>query len=94
MDPAVQAAVDMLPLPNGPVSASDSRLGSHSRAVSDSLVENTAAVKIDFQGSDKDSVNFRYNINQNETGDFFGVARGQKKVIPGRLQLAKLTYIA
>ena len=52
----------MLPLPNGPISASDARLGSYSRAVSDSLSENTAAVKINFRASDKDSVNFRCRV--------------------------------
>ena len=92
VDPAVKPAIDMLPLPNGSISAGEPRLGWYNRGVADRLEENTTAVKIDFRASDKDSVNFRYNLNQNETGDFFGVARGQEKVAPGRLQLAKLTY--
>lgn len=92
VDPAVQPAIDMLPLPNGAVSEGEPRLGWYNRGVADRLEENTIAVKIDYKASDRDSVEFRYNLNQNETGDFFGVARGQEKVAPGRLQLAKLTY--
>lgn len=92
VDSAVRPAIDMLPLPNGAISDAEPRLGWYNRGVADRLEENTASAKIDYQVSDKDSINFRYNLNQNETGDFFGVARGQTKVAPGRLQLAKLTY--
>ena len=92
VDPAVKPAVDMLPLPNGAISDAEPRLGWYNRGVADRLEENTIGAKIDYQASDKDSIEFRYNVNQNETGDFFGVARGQEKVAPGRLQLAKLTY--
>ena len=92
VDPAVKPAVDMLPLPNGAISAGEPRLGWYNRGVADRLEENSVSAKIDYQASDKDSINFRYNLNANETGDFFGVARGQTKRAPGRLQLAKLTY--
>ncbi len=92
VDSAVNPAIEMLPLPNGAISESEPRLGWYNRAVADRLEENTVSAKIDYKVSEKDSIEFRYNLNQNETGDFFGVARGQEKVAPGRLQLAKLTY--
>ena len=92
VDSAVRPAIDMLPLPNGAISDADPRLGWYNRAVADRLEENTVTAKVDYQVSPKDRLELRYNLNQNETGDFFGVARGQTKVAPGRLQLAKLTY--
>ena len=82
VDAAVKPAIDMLPLPNGAISDAEPRLGWYNRGVADRLEENTVAVKLDYQATDKDSIDFRYNLNQNETGDFFGVARGQRRSLP------------
>ncbi|MEX2264334.1 MAG: carboxypeptidase regulatory-like domain-containing protein [Bryobacteraceae bacterium] len=90
--PAVLPALEMLPLPNGPVSPGDSRLGRFTRNASNVLTEDTGAIKVDYRISSSDQLSARYNINKNFTTNFFGVARGQAQAIPGRLQLAKLTY--
>jgi len=88
----LQPVLDMLPLPNGPVSPTDSRLGRYVRGVSNPLTEDTGAIKIDYRLSDRDTLTGRYNINESLTQNYFGVARGQVQTAPGRLQLAKLTY--
>jgi hypothetical protein len=89
--PAVQPPLDMLPLPNGPVSPADPRLGRYVRGVSNALTEDTGAIKMDYRISDRDTLSGRYNINESLTQTYFGVARGQIQTAPGRLQLAKLT---
>lgn len=90
--PAVRPAVDMLPLPNGPVSTSDPRLGAYVRNVSDQLTENTGSVKGDYIIGRNDRLSARYNFNKNLTQTYFGVARGQVQTAPGFLQIAKVTY--
>ncbi len=90
--PEVKPAVDMLPLPNGPISTSDPRLGSYVRNVSDPLTENTGAIKGDYIITPNDRLSGRYNINKNLTQTYFGVGRGQVQTAPGFMQLAKLTY--
>lgn len=87
---AVRPAVDMLPLPNGPVSPSDPRLGSYVRSVADPLTENTGSFKVDYNINSNDRLNFRYNANKNLTQTYFGVAQGQLQTARGFLQLAKL----
>ena len=89
---AVRPAVDMLPLPNGPLSTSDPRLGAYTRNVSDPLTENTGSIKVDYNVSSNDRLNVRYNANKNLTHTFFGVAQGQVQRAEGFLQLAKLTH--
>ena len=88
--PAVQPVLDMLPLPNAEISTTEPRLGRFVRGVSNSLTEDTGAIKIDYHASDKDNISGRYNINQSLTQTYFGVARGQIQTAPGRLQLIKL----
>jgi len=88
---AVRPAVDMLPLPNGPVSPSDPRLGTYVRSVADPLTENTGSFKVDYNVTSNDRLNFRYNANKNLTQTYFGVAQGQLQTARGFLQLAKLT---
>lgn len=90
--PEVRPAVDMLPLPNGPVSPTDPRLGSYVRNVSDPLTENTGSIKGDYIIGTNDRLSARYNINKNLTQTYFGVARGQVQTAPGFLQIAKINY--
>jgi len=89
--PALQPVLDMLPLPNAEISATEPRLGRFVRGVSNALTEDTGAIKIDYRMSDKDNLSGRYNINESLTQTYFGVARGQIQTAPGRLQLIKLT---
>ncbi|MBI3210894.1 MAG: TonB-dependent receptor [Candidatus Solibacter usitatus] len=89
---ALRVPMDMLPLPNGGVSANDPRLALFSRNVSNALTENAGAIKVDWRLSPSDSIAVRYNLNNSLTRSYFGVARGQIQGIPGRLQNAKLTY--
>jgi len=91
--PAVlQPVIDMLPLPNGPTSAAEPRLGQFLRGVSNPLTEDTGAIKIDYRISDKDNFSIRHNVNQSLTQNYSGVARGQIQTAPARLQLLKLTH--
>jgi len=90
--PAVTPVLDMLPLPNGPTSAADPRLGQYIRGVSNPLTEDTGAIKVDFRISDKDTLSIRDNINESLTQNYSGVARGQIQTAPARMQLIKLTY--
>ena len=88
--PAVlQPVLDMLPLPNGPVSTAEPRLGQFVRGVSNPLTEDTGAIKVDYRISDKDSLAGRYNINESLTQNYFGVARGQIQTAPAKLQSAR-----
>jgi hypothetical protein len=90
VDPAVKPVLDMLPLPNGPVSPSDARLGAYTRSVADPLTENTGSIKVDYNINSNDRLSFRYNGNKNLTQTYFGVAQGQLQTARGFLQLAKL----
>src|SRR6266853_1352289 len=89
---ALQPVVDMLPLPNGPISASEPRTAVYARSASDLLDEDTGSIKIDYLISAKDRLSGRYNGNGSLTNVNFGVARGQIQSQPGFLQLSKLTY--
>lgn len=92
MVPEVRPAIDMLPLPNGPASPSDPRLGNYVQNFSDPLSENTGSIKGDYIIGPNDRLSGRYNINKSSTQTYFGVGRGQVQTAPGFLQLAKLTY--
>jgi len=89
---AVRPVVDLLPLPNGAVSAVEPRLAGFIRNVSNALTEDTGAIKADWRPTSSDSIAVRYNHNESLTRNFFGVGEGQIQGIPGRLQNAKLTY--
>src|SRR5215471_8523397 len=89
---ALQPVVDMLPLPNGPVSASEPRTAQYSRGASAPLDEDTGSFKIDYFISSKGRRTGRYNGNGSLTNVNFGVARGEVQSEPGFLQLSKLTY--
>jgi hypothetical protein len=91
--PAVlQPVVNLLPLPNGPVSQADARLANFTEAVSNLLDEDTGAAKVDYYINARHRVSVRYNGNGSLTDSYFGVARGQYNPAPGLLQLAKASY--
>jgi hypothetical protein len=92
LDPVLRPVVDLLPLPNGPVSPADSRIAQYTKGVSNRLREDTLAIKTDFNLSSKDRFSARYNLNDSFTLGYFGLARGQQLAIPYRSQLGKLTY--
>jgi hypothetical protein len=88
---AVQAAFATLPLPNGAISATDPRFGNFTEGISNPLDENTGIIKVDWQASNADHVTARYNINQNLTQTYTGVATGQVQSAPGFMQLAMVS---
>jgi Carboxypeptidase regulatory-like domain/TonB-dependent Receptor Plug Domain len=88
----IQQALQALPLPNGPISTTDPRFGQFIEGVSNPLTENTGIGKIDWQISPKDRLTGRYNVNQNQTDTYTGVALGQVQDAPGFMQLGMLGY--
>ncbi|WP_158944694.1 TonB-dependent receptor [Granulicella sp. S190] len=90
--PVIQQALSQLPLPNGPISSSDPRFGQYIIGISNPLTENTGIGKIDWQITPSDRLTGRYNVNQNQTDTFTGVAIGQVQSAPGFMQLGMLGY--
>jgi hypothetical protein len=88
----LQPVVAQMPSPNGPVSPVDDRLALFTRAVSDSLREDTWTGKIDYQAGPKDRVAFSYNGDDSFTKSYFGVSDGQFRPIPFTKHLVKLGY--
>lgn len=88
----LQPVVNLLPLPNGPVSSSEPRVASYTRGVSDQLNEDTGYIKADYNITPNDRLDFRYNANSSLTFTNFGVAQGQQAPSYGMLQSAKLGY--
>lgn len=90
--PVIQDAFKTLPLPNGPVSANDPRFGQYTESVSNPLTENTGLIKVDWQPTAADHFTARYNVNQNVTDTYTGVATGQVQHAPGMMQLGMIGY--
>ncbi len=90
--PVIQNAFTALPLPNGPVSATDPRFAQYTESVSNPLTENTGLIKVDWEASSLDHITARYNANQNLTNTYFGVAKGQIQTAPGMMQLGMVGY--
>jgi hypothetical protein len=90
--PVVQSAFATLPLPNGAISTADPRFGAYTESISNPLTENTGIIKVDWQLRASDHITGRYNINQNLTQTYTGVATGQVQTAPGYMQLAMLSY--
>ena len=90
--PALQEAVNKLPPPNGPVSATEPRLAQFIQSYSNALSEDTASAKADWTISAKDRLTVRYNINTSFTKSWFGIADDQFRPVDSRLQLGKVTY--
>lgn len=89
--PVIQQALAQLPLPNGPIT-SDPLFGQYIIGISNPLTENTGIAKVDWQISPTDRVTARYNVNQNQTDTYTGVALGQVQSAPGFMQLGMLGY--
>jgi len=92
LSPLLLAAVNTLPLPNGPVSPSEPRLGTFVMNYSNALTEDTLSVKTDYMPTSKDRLSVRYNYNKSFTKSWFGIADDQFRPVDSLLQLAKLTY--
>jgi hypothetical protein len=90
---AVQAELNQLPPPNGPVSPSEPRLAQFTRGISNELTEDTGSGKMDYRITDKDLLTLRYNRNESFTKSWFGVGSGQFRPVPALLQTAKVSYI-
>jgi Carboxypeptidase regulatory-like domain/TonB dependent receptor len=87
----LKPVVAMLPLPNASGSA-DSRVGFRNEGRSGFLREDSVFVRGDYNLSDKDRLNARYNANASLTKTHFGVGEGQIAPSDGLLQNAKITY--
>jgi hypothetical protein len=61
-------------------------------ALPTTLREDTGSVRIDYNFSDSDRINFRYNINDSLTSDTFGLNQGQVSPQKLRTQLGKLDW--
>jgi hypothetical protein len=90
--PALQDAVNRLPLPNGPVSATEPRLATFNQGYSNSLTENTFSIKTDYTITAKDRLSVRYNYNSSFTKSWYGIADDQFRPVDSLLQLGKVTY--
>jgi hypothetical protein len=90
--PALLPALNYLPLPNGPASASDPRIAQYLGNLSDVLSENTGGFKIDYQITSKDRLSARYNVNQASNILWQGVGTNQARDVPSLLQLGRLNY--
>ena len=90
--PELRPAVDMLPLPTGPVSPSEPRLAQLVTSRTHSLDEDTWMVKADYQASSKDRFSFRHNFNKSFNLQYFGVAQDQFRNIPSLPQTSMVNY--
>ena len=90
--PAVQPAVNMLPLPNGPVSTTNPNLSLYSAQKSNLLNESAPAVKINYLLSPTKRLDFRYNADDSLTENYFGIATGQIAPSYGLNQSSQLSF--
>ncbi len=90
--PAVQPALAMLPLPNGPVSTTNSNLAEYSTQDSNVLNETAPSGKIDYLLSSTKRLDFRYNADKSLTDTYFGIAEGQIQQAAGFNQSARLSF--
>jgi len=88
----LQPVANMLPLPNGPISPSDSRLALYGESVSNLLDEDSGAGKIDYLPTSKDRISGRYTGDGFLNPSYFGVAKDQISPTYGFNQLFKLTW--
>jgi carboxypeptidase family protein len=87
----LKPVVDMLPLPNAGGSP-DPRVVFRNDGYSGYLREDSVFVRGDYNLSEKDRINARYNANDSLTKTFYGVGVGQIAPSDGLLQSAKITY--
>ncbi len=89
---ALQPIAAQIPLPNAGISTAEPRLGFFNETVSNQLRENSGSVKVDFELTPNDKISARWNGNQSTTANYFGVATGQVRDVPGLLQTARVSY--
>ena len=89
---ALRPIAAQLPLPNAGVSTQEPRLGFFNETTSNQLRENSGSVKVDYQLTPSDTISARWNGNQSSTLNYFGVAQGQARSVPGLLQTARVSY--
>jgi hypothetical protein len=90
--PAVQPAVNMLPLPNGPVSSINPNTALYTAEKPNVLNEDTVGVKLGYNFTPSKRLDFRYNMEHAETLHVFGIAEGQTQEAFAFNQSAKLGY--
>jgi outer membrane receptor protein involved in Fe transport len=102
--PAMVPVVNTLPLPNvpGPVTFPNptpggppivrNDLGYFEGNLRNTLREDTGSIKVDYHVGAKDSLAFRYNINDSFTSTQYGVAADQISPSPSRDHLFKATW--
>ncbi len=99
MNPVLATAINMLPLPNSTLGASDPCTiaspwtATFSSSYTDPLSENTLAGKLDYHISDKDSLSMRYNRNASNTQYRGSIAQGDIRVDPYTSKFGKITYL-
>jgi len=96
--PSMVPVVDTLPPPNvpGPVifpgGIPNPYLGIYEGSFVDTLREDTGSVKVDYRIGVKDSLAFRFNVDDSDTSTQYGVAADQVSPSPGRNYLFKGTW--
>jgi hypothetical protein len=92
LSPVLQSYISQMPLPNGPTSPVEPRLGLYTLSTVNTLTENAASIKVDYQVTPKDRLTGRWNPNWSDTADYFGVSQGEIRDVPGLLQTGQAAY--
>jgi Carboxypeptidase regulatory-like domain len=96
--PAIQPLISLIPLGNaGPAPiVGNTNFGywfdRYNGETTQTLQEDTGAVKLDYILSQKNSLSFRYNANDAETAGAYGLAIGETASAPEHVQLGKFTW--
>jgi hypothetical protein len=95
---SMQPVVNAIPHPNvaGPVTFADGTvrndLGYLDGSLRNTLREDTGSVKVDWVASARDTVSFRYNINDSDTQTQYGLMMGQTSPSTSRNHLFKTSW--
>ena len=92
LNPVLRPAVDQLPLPNGPVSATDARIAAYTGARKNQLTEDSWTWRIDDQLTSKDRLTFRHTGDKTYAESYYGVGKDQFRPNPNTVQTAKIGY--
>jgi hypothetical protein len=90
--PALRPAIDQLPLPNGPISAADPRIGAYSTSRSNQLTEDSWTWRADYQLTTKDRLTIRHTGDDTYAASYFGVGKDQFRPNPNLVQTGKVGY--
>lgn len=102
--PSVKPIVDAIPVGNGGPAWTSPPIGGNPpipwghwfdilyASTFTRLREDTASFKVDYVPSTKDSIAFRYNLNDSATTTKYGYAVGQTALAPARVQFGKLSW--